>query len=252
MRNNLRALLRRPWLLALGVGLLSTGLAGLVSAHGGDSTLVHGCVNQGATPRGQLTVYSLAGQTGPTNGLMGPSGVCGTLGQPLDWSGVAVAGVSGAAGPVGPIGVTGAPGAVGATGPTGPIANSVIGGTISNPNPTQFTSSYGGLFGIDRTDTDVQGLAMPSAGTVKNLQVKLEGAPGGTASYRVIVLKNGATPSPTLQCLLSASATTCADADPSHAITYAAGDTISISMSNDSTTPANATPMHWAVTFVPS
>ena len=91
-----RTLLRRPWLLALGVGLLSTGLAGLVSAHGGDATLVHGCVGQTSNTRGQLLVYSLPGQTGPGNGLQGPSGACGTLGLPLDWSGGALAGASGA------------------------------------------------------------------------------------------------------------------------------------------------------------
>src|SRR3954469_4743848 len=98
-----RALLRRPWLLSLGVGLVAAGLAGLVSAHGGDSTLVHGCVNLSGNPRGQLLVYSAPGATG----LEGPNSSCGTRGQPLDWSGAGLAGASGAQGPAGSTGAAG-------------------------------------------------------------------------------------------------------------------------------------------------
>src|SRR5436309_1149056 len=121
------AILRqRPWLLALFIGLCAAGAAGLVSAHGGDPSLIHGCVSTSSNPRGQVTVYSLPGQAGPTNGLAGPTGSCGVLGQPLDWNAQGIPGpsgpqgIAGASGPSGPNGASGPFGATGATGPTGP------------------------------------------------------------------------------------------------------------------------------------
>jgi hypothetical protein len=38
-------LVHRIWLFALLIGLVAAGAAGLVSAHGGDPTLIHGCVS---------------------------------------------------------------------------------------------------------------------------------------------------------------------------------------------------------------
>src|SRR3982750_614017 len=67
--------LQRPWLLALLIGLVAAGAAGLVSAHNGDPTQIHACVNQAATPRGQVIIYSAPGLTGSD-----PSSVCGTRG----------------------------------------------------------------------------------------------------------------------------------------------------------------------------
>jgi hypothetical protein len=249
MPTLLRRLVARPWLVALSGGMLAAGLAGLASAHGGDSTLVHGCVNVSSNPRGQVTVYSLPGQTGPGNGLPGPSGTCGTLGLLLDWSGAGGSGAAGATGPTGPTGVTGPSGPTGAVGAARPPASTIIGGTIRNPNPAGASSSYSTVFGFDRTDTDVQQLVMPSAGTVKNLQVKLEGPMGNGAKYQVDVLRNGTAPQ-MLTCLVFDPSTTCSDAiRVGH---FNAGDTISVNMSSISgiaaTTPQ---PMHWAATFIP-
>src|SRR5436190_16033586 len=97
---------RRPCLFALFAGILAAGAAGLVSAHGGDPTQIHACVNQAATPRGQVIIYSAPGLPGSD-----PSSTCGTRGTPVDWGGV------GGAGATGP---SGAPGASGANGPSGP------------------------------------------------------------------------------------------------------------------------------------
>src|SRR6186713_3531880 len=100
---------RSPWLFALLVGLVAAGAAGLVSAHGGDPTQIHACVNQAATPRGQVIIYSAPGLAGSD-----PSSTCGTRGTPVDW------GSQGAAGVTGPSGVTGAVGATGPSGTSGP------------------------------------------------------------------------------------------------------------------------------------
>src|SRR3954463_16217409 len=88
--------LRRPWLLALFVGLLAAGAAGLVSAHNADPTQIHACVNQSATPRGQVIIYSAPGLPGSD-----PTSACGTRGLPVDW------GQTGGTGATGPAGATG-------------------------------------------------------------------------------------------------------------------------------------------------
>jgi len=89
-------LLRRPWLFALLIGLLAAGVAGLVSAHNGDPTAIHACVNQAATPRGQVIIYSAPGLPGPD-----PTSVCGTRGTPVDWNAQGIPGPTGATGPAG-------------------------------------------------------------------------------------------------------------------------------------------------------
>jgi hypothetical protein len=125
VNKRLAQLGRRPWLVALIVGVIAAGLAGIVSAHGGDSTLVHGCVNLSTGSggaRGQVTVYSLPGMTGPGSGLAGPFSVCGTAGLALDWDGTIGGGAPGPTGPAGgpgPVGVTGPIGEIGPAGPTG-------------------------------------------------------------------------------------------------------------------------------------
>src|SRR4051812_16025552 len=102
-------LLRRPWLLAFLVGLLAAGAAGLVSAHNADPTQIHACVNQAATPRGQVIIYSAPGLPGSD-----PISTCGTRGTPLDWN------VQGSQGPTGATGSPGATGPSGGSGPAGP------------------------------------------------------------------------------------------------------------------------------------
>src|SRR6476620_8761770 len=72
--------MRRPWVLALVVGLLAAGAAQLVSAHGGNPTLIHGCINPSSVPRGQITIYSAPGLPNSD-----PNSICGTRGLPIDW-----------------------------------------------------------------------------------------------------------------------------------------------------------------------
>jgi hypothetical protein len=72
--------------------------AGLVIGHGGDTALVHGCVD---SKSGTLRVIAA-------------SGVCKNNETPLDWN------ITGPVGPIGPIGLMGPQGTAGAVGPSGP------------------------------------------------------------------------------------------------------------------------------------
>jgi hypothetical protein len=146
-------ILHRPWLFALLVGLLAAGGAGLVSAHNGDPSQIHACVNQGATTRGQVIIYSAPGLPGGEPA----ASICGTRGSPLDWaqSGGAgatgpsgVPGTSGASGPVGASGASGAPGPSGATGGTGGLGPSGPSGATGAPGATGASGGTGGTGGL--------------------------------------------------------------------------------------------------------
>jgi hypothetical protein len=106
--THMSTVLQRPWLLALLLGLVAAAAAGLVSAHNGDATQIHACVNQGATPRGQVIVYAAPGLTGGEPA----TSTCGTRGTPVDWN---AQGVQGPAGPTGATGPRGTGNAVEAT-----------------------------------------------------------------------------------------------------------------------------------------
>src|SRR5678815_1965692 len=131
----LAQLRHRPWLFALTTGLLAAGAAGLVSAHNGDPNAIHACVNQAATPRGQVIIYSAPGLTGSD-----PTSVCGTRGSALDWS---AQGTTGASGPVGATGLTGSAGPSGATGPTGGSGPSGVQGPTGSAGSSGTTGPSG-------------------------------------------------------------------------------------------------------------
>ena len=112
---------KKTWLIGVSVlGVL--GIAAYVSAHGGDTTRIHGCVSNSSgslriiaatgTCRGGETAldWNIAGPVGPI-GPMGPQGAVGPIGPQ---------GPQGAVGPQGPTGPQGEPGVAGAVGPQGP------------------------------------------------------------------------------------------------------------------------------------
>src|SRR5687767_487904 len=103
---------------AMLAGLLSSSAIGLVSAHGGDTTKVHACLNPGSG-----TIF-----------VVGPNEACGPNQITLDWN---------IQGPVGPIGATGPAGAIGATGPQGDIGLTGSAGPIGPQGPTGFTGATG-------------------------------------------------------------------------------------------------------------
>ena len=81
-----------PRILAiLAIGLLVGGIATLVSAHGGDTTLIHSCVQK-------------------SNGgvrIVGANDICKVNETSLDWNIVGPAGSPGPTGPEGPMGPAG-------------------------------------------------------------------------------------------------------------------------------------------------
>src|SRR6187455_1616446 len=157
-------LIHRPWLLALFVGLLAAGAAGLVSAHNGDPSQIHACVNQAATPRGQVIIYSAPGLPGSD-----PTSVCGTRGTPVDW------GAQGVQGPSGVPGVTGPSGPFGATGGTGPSGPSGVTGVSGSSGPTGGTGGSG-----PSGPSGVAGAPGPSGPTGGTGGTGPSGTPGAT------------------------------------------------------------------------
>src|SRR5688500_17669248 len=89
---------------ALMMGCLGAGAGSLASAHGGDTTRIHACLNPG-----NGTIYIVeAGQA------------CGTNQTALDWN------------IQGPTGLTGATGATGPAGPQGPQGPAGAGGFVAD------------------------------------------------------------------------------------------------------------------------
>ena len=96
------------------------GLGAYISAHGGDTTLVHSCVASNGSLRVVAATaackstetsldWNITGPQGPI-GLTGPRGLTGLTGPQ---------GPAGSTGPQGPIGPAGSQGAIGPTGPQG-------------------------------------------------------------------------------------------------------------------------------------
>jgi hypothetical protein len=97
-------LLSPKWLVALNVVLISLMSVTLVSAHGGNTALIHSCVNNTS---GEIKIIA-ANANCPSNY------------RSLDWSVQGPAGQQGPIGPVGPMGPVGPIGPVGLIGPVGP------------------------------------------------------------------------------------------------------------------------------------
>jgi hypothetical protein len=93
------------------------GLGAYISAHGGDTTLVHSCV----ASNGSLRVVAATAACKPTE-------------TSLDWN---------ITGPQGPIGLTGARGPAGSTGPQGPIGPAGSQGAIGPTGPQGQTGPQG-------------------------------------------------------------------------------------------------------------
>jgi hypothetical protein len=78
-------------LAVLGASILGSGVTAMVSAHGGDASMIHACLNPG-----NGTIY-----------VVGANQACGPNQTALDWNIQGSAGPAGPVGPAGPIGPTG-------------------------------------------------------------------------------------------------------------------------------------------------
>lgn len=121
-------------LAAMLAGFLGSSAVGLVSAHGGDTTRIHACLNPG-----NGTIY-----------IVSADATCGPNQTALDWN---------IQGPVGPIGPAGPQGIQGPTGPTGPAGAQGAQGP-AGPQGAQGPAGTGGfisnLYGVDLTNSDLR------------------------------------------------------------------------------------------------
>ncbi|MGE0686939.1 MAG: hypothetical protein AB7P33_09360 [Dehalococcoidia bacterium] len=104
-------------LMAVTGGFIATGVTTLVSAHGGDASKIHACVNNSSG----------------TIKIVGVSDGCKNNETALDWNIQGVAGPAGAAGPAGP------------AGPAGAGKGTVIVGNVASNGSAQgagYTSSF--------------------------------------------------------------------------------------------------------------
>jgi len=110
-------------------------------------------------------------------------------------------------------------------------------------------TQYGGLFDAMAyaSETDARS-TMAVAGTVSNLRVRFNNAPGTGQSFAVAVRKNQSVAG-AITCSVTGTNLTCSQI--SSTLTFAADDRISVKVEWPSGTSA-ATAMHWTVQFTPS
>ena len=127
-------MLSPKWLVALNVVLISLMSATLVSAHGGNTALIHSCVNNTS---GEIKIIA-ANANCPSNY------------RSLDWNIQGPAGQQGPIGPVGPVGPTGPVGPIGPVGPMGPQ------GLQGDPGPQGLQGIQGpaGISGLEIVTAD--------------------------------------------------------------------------------------------------
>jgi hypothetical protein len=196
------------------------------------------------------------GATGPsggtgTTGVTGASGPTGAIGVTGATGATGVTGASGAGttGPTGPTGVTGAtgatgtgaPGATGAgstgpTGPTGPTGangggSDIIAGyaaLLSSGETTEYMG-LGGMANVVATDGDAA-TPMPVAGTLVNLHATFDGSGFTSGSVTYTVFQNGAATS--LACTLTPPGSGNPSCTATGSVVFAAGDTLSVRVTN--------------------
>jgi len=171
----------------------------------------------------QSQINNLQLHAGPT-GPVGPTGPIGPSGP------------TGATGPTGASGPTGATSPTGATGPTG--TGGVLTGSCAatNAGATRYCSM--GFLPVTAIESNVQ-IPM-QAGTISNLRVIIDTAPGFSSAWTITVRKGAADTAVT--CDVGPSHTTCDDT--THSVSFAGGDLISIAI-----TPVGSAPMEPFISY---
>ncbi len=149
----------------------------------------------------------------------------------------------------------GATGAIGPTGPTGPAGPQgvpgpsafIVGGGTGTQTLSYMSSRFVPLFdSLSATTEATAQQNVPVAGTMSNLRVRLDGAPGfpgSGKSYAITVRKNGA--DTLLACAILNAATTCSD--DSDTITFSADDLISVRVTPSASPTART--VRWTAKF---
>ena len=125
-------LLSSKWLVVLNVVLISLVSVTLVSAHGGNTALIHACVSNSS---GEIKI-------------VGANANCPSNYRALDWN---IQGPAGQQGPIGPAGTIGPVGPVGPVGPIGPQGLQGEQGPQGEPGPQGLQGIQGpaGISGLE-------------------------------------------------------------------------------------------------------
>lgn len=243
----------RGFFLAAAGALTLAGSAPAVYAHGGDVTLIHGCIlnfiktvrivgaNETCRNFESAVHWSISGPAGP-QGLPGEQGPQGVPGAP---------------GPEGPQGPQGSPGADGPQGPPGlaGASFSIIGGGTGDSAQSTFAPFFLPMFeSRGSTSTLTQPFfvtqRVPIAGTISQLSVLLDAAIGaGCSRTFTLVVGSRATPTNTLlTCTISGdSESECSD--PTNFATIAAGDFIALKVNTVLCASFSPAPIKWTAVF---
>ena len=143
--GNLRALALGAVIGGLAAALVTTTV---IQAHGGDSSLVHGCINA----NGGLRITGAPGYGNPNTG-------CAAGETAVDWSQQGPAGPAGAVGPAGGAGPAGPPGPVGPP----PAAADVVRAVGATGVPDVWLTLVRSVSGPSRLPDRVVGVRCPAA-----------------------------------------------------------------------------------------
>lgn len=151
------------------------------------------CNFRGATgPTGATGIPGPTGPQGLNTGFTGPTGIQGPVGPTG----------SGITGPTGDQGAPGPQGAIGSTGPTGPGLTGPQGiqgiqgptgstiNVVALSSNTSLGNNYYVSYGFQTNDEFQASLLVHRAGTIKNLFVAIENAPGGISSRTFMIRVN--------------------------------------------------------------
>jgi hypothetical protein len=111
------------------------------------------------------------------------------------------------------------------------------------------STTYFNFGGVANATESIPSIALPVAGTLSNLYIRLSAAAGAAgASYTFTVRKNSAATSVTTT--ITATATN--GSDLVNSVAFAAGDTFSIQATPSVTQPTDNLDVWWTARFVPS
>lgn len=129
-------------------------------------------------------------------------------------------------------------------------SQAILSTNVLNSSPSNSAANYALLFGGTTNWSSVESFhktPFAAAGTLSNLNIRVNSAPGGSAQYVFTIRKNGVDTGLTV----TVSGANTSATDSTHSVAVAAGDLISIS-STPTTTPTSPTTVAISVAFTPT